>query len=75
MTSARTLLNRVARLEHARRPRISRIALAYGSFEASAAQVRQEVAEGKLDRIDMMGESGEGGVLRCLLRWEKEGLI
>lgn len=56
---------RVARLEYARRPRLSRIAAAYGSFEAFAEQVRQEMAAGALDRDFPLPE---------LERWEREKL-
>lgn len=75
MASARTLLNRVARLEVARAPKRSRIARAFGSFDAFEAQVRQEIEAGALDRIDMLGETGDGGVLRCLRQWEEAGLV
>lgn len=75
MASALALLNRVARLEVARQPRKSRIALAFGSFDAFEEQVRQEVEAGSLDRIDMLGETGDGGVLRCLRQWEAAGLV
>ncbi|AZQ66055.1 hypothetical protein EF888_02295 [Silicimonas algicola] len=74
MGSARALLARVARLEDARRPRLSRIARAYGSFDAFEARIRVEAEAGGLDRIDWLGEKGDGGVLRCLRRWEEEGL-
>ncbi|AVW90638.1 hypothetical protein [Celeribacter baekdonensis] len=75
MPNARSLLNRVARLEEARVPKRSRIARAFGSFDAFEEQVRQEVEAGALDRIDMLGETGDGGVLRCLRQWEEDGLI
>ena len=65
MSSARSLLNRVARLEYARAPKLSRIARAYGSFEAFAEQMRQEMAAGALDR---------DFPLPHLERWEREGL-
>ncbi|WP_179300234.1 hypothetical protein [Pseudothioclava arenosa] len=39
-----------------------------------ASGIRAEAEAGSLDRIDMLGESGDGGVLRCLRRWEEEGL-
>lgn len=77
MGSPRALLARVARLEYARRPRLSRIAAAFGSFDAFEEQTLAEVESGSLDRIDWLGETddGSGGVLNCLRRWEREGLI
>ena len=65
MPSARTLLNRVARLEAARAPKFSRIARAYGSFDAFADQVRAEIEAGVLDR---------DFPLTHLERWEREQL-
>ncbi len=65
MSSARTLLNRVARLEAARAPKLSRIARAYGSFDAFAEQVRAVVAAGVLDRDFPLIE---------IERWERERL-
>jgi hypothetical protein len=65
MLSTRTLLNRVARLEAARAPKLSRIARAYGSFDAFAEQIRAEVEVGVLDR---------DFPLPHLERWEREGL-
>ena len=75
MASARSLLNRVAKLEYARQRPKSRIELAYGSFDAFAEQVRGEVGAGALDRTDMLGETGDGGVLRCLRQWHEMGLV
>lgn len=75
MASPRALLARVARLEHARRPKLSRIARAFGSFDEFEAQVRHEAEVGALDGRDWLGDNGDGGVLRCLRRWEEEGLI
>ena len=74
MAGVRGLLARVQRIKVARQPRKSRLALAFGSFANFEAQIRAEVEAGSLDRIDMLGESGDGGVLRCLRRWEEEGL-
>ena len=66
MASPRALLARVARLEHARRPKLSRIARAYGSFDAFAEQVRAEIEAGALDRDFPLIQ---------LERWEREGLM
>lgn len=65
MPSPRTLLSRVARLEVARAPKRSRIALAFGSFDAFEERVRQEMEAGALDR---------DFPLPHLERWEREGL-
>lgn len=65
MSSARTLLARVARLEYARAPKLSRIARAFGSFEAFAEQVRRDMEAGALDRDFPLAE---------LERWEREKL-
>ncbi|MFD1344816.1 hypothetical protein ACFQ4E_20470 [Litorisediminicola beolgyonensis] len=65
MDIARTLLNRFARLEAARAPKLSRIARAYCGFVAFAEQVRAEIAAGVLDRDFPLME---------LQRWEREKL-
>ncbi|OOY11367.1 hypothetical protein BMG00_16745 [Thioclava marina] len=65
MSSARSLLTRVARLEAARAPKLSRIAKAYGSFDAFAEQVRRDMEAGVLDR---------DFPLPHLERWEREKL-
>lgn len=74
MSAVRGMLARVQRIQGARKPRQSRIVRAFGSFASFEAQIRAEVEAGSLDRIDMLGGSGDGGVLRCLRRWEEEGL-
>lgn len=66
MASPRALLARVARLEYARQPKLSRIARVYGSFDAFAEKVKQEIEAGALDREFPLTE---------LERWEREGLI
>lgn len=45
--------------------------LATPEFEA---EVRADVETGKLDRIDMVGEYGNGGVLAALQRTYRESL-
>ncbi|MFN6976745.1 MAG: hypothetical protein ACK4OP_01350 [Gemmobacter sp.] len=50
VSRARTLLQRVAKLEAARAPQLSPIELAYGSFAAFEAEVLADIAAGKLDR-------------------------
>jgi len=67
------MLTRVPRLEQARAP-TSPFVRAYGSFEAFADFVRAEVEAGLIDRRDMLGADGNGGVLRALLRWDREGM-
>lgn len=68
MPAPRALLARVQRLERGRDPP----ALAYLGSDDFEAQVRADVEAGKLDRIDMLGENGQGGVLACLKRWTRE---
>ena len=62
MTSVRTMLARVQRLEQARQAPVSPIVAAYGSIEAFAAD-----ADG-LDAIDF------AGVVAALQRWERDGV-
>jgi hypothetical protein len=51
-------------------PRISPFALvATPEFEA---ELRADVESGKLDRLDMLGEDGNGGVLVAVKRWHRE---
>lgn len=75
MTGARSLLGRVRRLEQARAAPVSPIERAYGSLEAFEAAVRAEIDAGKLDRRDMVGESGDGGVLRAIRGWHQQGVF
>lgn len=65
--SARALLARVARLERERAPARSPFSLAYGSFEAFAAECEARMGEGRLDRADF------SVVLRAIGRWEGDG--
>lgn len=65
--SARGLLARVARLERERAPERSPFAVAYGSFEAFAAECEARMGDGRLDRADF------SVVLRALARWECDG--
>lgn len=60
------MLRRVQRLEAARAAPRSPIEAAYGSLAAFEAQVADEVAAGKLDRIDM------AGVIAALRRWHAD---
>lgn len=70
MASTRALLARVHKLE---RGRADHPIAEFGTPEFEA-QIRAECAEGKLDARDWLGESGTGGVLRCLQRWADERL-
>ena len=47
-------------------------ALAHLGSDEFEAQIRAEVDAGKLDRIDMLGEDGRGGVLAALQGWATE---
>lgn len=68
MATARSLLREVRRLQAAHdAPAIAR----FGTPEFEA-QIRAEVAERKLDRIDMLGEDGKGGVLAALQGWARD---
>ena len=69
MSNVRALLTRVAKLEAARAAPRSPLELAYGSLAAFEDVVRADVSAGKLDRIDMLGEDGNSGVLACIRRW------
>jgi hypothetical protein len=63
------MLARVQRLEQARAPILSPIALAFGAFgafDAFAAESEADMADGKLSRQDF------GVVLQCLRRWETD---
>jgi hypothetical protein len=60
------MLARVQRLEQARAVR-SPFALAFGSFEAFAAECEADMAAGRLDSTDFPV------VLASLARWERDG--
>lgn len=75
MAGVQGLRARVQRIEVARQPRKLHLALAFGSFAIFEVQIRAEVEAGSLDRTGWLGEDGDGGVLRCLRRWEEEDLI
>lgn len=66
MAGVRSMLARVKRIEAARAPVLSPIALAFGSFETHAAFADQQVAAGVLDRLDFPV------VVHCLRRWEAD---
>lgn len=67
MRNVRSLMRRVQKLEQARLP-------PYAWLDEFEAEVRAGVETHKLDRIDMLGEDGMGGVLGALRRWERDGL-
>lgn len=50
-------------------PPASPIERAYGSIDVFAAAIRADVDSGVLDRGDMVGPTGDGGVLRAILNW------
>lgn len=68
MPSARSLLNQLKRHQASQQSP----AIAHFGTPEFEAEVRAKVAEGKLDRIDMLGENGTGGVLAALQRWAAE---
>lgn len=74
MARVDALLRRVQRLELARAAPRTPFEVAYGSLDAFAAQVRADVESGKLDRRDMVGEDGDGGILRAILGWHEQGV-
>jgi hypothetical protein len=50
----------------------SPVELVFGSFEAFADKTRADVAAGLLDRDDMLGPNGNGGVLRAIQAWHDQ---
>jgi hypothetical protein len=68
MSSARSMLARVARLETAGTTPCSPIELAYGSLGAWEAEVQADIASGKADPVEMPV------VLKCIRRWHDEKL-
>ena len=68
MTSVRSMLDRVRKLEAARAAPRSPIELTYGSFDAFEDQTLALIDEGKLDRGDMVA------VLTALRRWHADRL-
>lgn len=72
MSSVRSLMERVRRLEAARTSPKSPVELVYGSLEAFAERTRADVDAGLLDRADMLGPDGNGGVLRAIQAWHDQ---
>lgn len=68
MAGVRGLLTRVQRLE---RGGVMHPIARFGTDEFEA-EFRASVEANNLDRIDMFGETGSGGVLACLQRWARE---
>ncbi|QZP07084.1 hypothetical protein [Caenibius sp. WL] len=67
MSSVRSLLSRVQRLEKARTVPRSPFEVAYGSLDAFAEEVQAGIDAGAYDRIDMPI------VLICIRRWHSDG--
>jgi len=65
-------MERVRRLEAAQSAPKSPIETAFGSFSAYADRVREQVEAGQLDRRDMLGEDGNGGILRTIQAWHEQ---
>ncbi len=61
------MLARVKRIEAARAPALSPIALAFGSFDTFAAWADEQQRESVLDPLDFPV------VVHCLRRWEGDG--
>jgi hypothetical protein len=72
VSSVRALAERVRRLEAARTAAKSPVELVFGSFEAFAEKTRADVAAELLDRDDMLGPDGNGGVLRAIQAWHDQ---
>jgi len=68
MSSVRSMLARVARLEQARAAPRSPFEEAFGSVDAWAAEIEAGIAAGTYDAIDMPV------VITCVRRWHAEGL-
>ena len=68
MTSARSLLTRVAKLEAARVTPKSPFEVSYGSLDAFADKVNADIAASKLDRVD--GPM----LLQAVLKWHRDRL-
>lgn len=75
MSGVRSLLTRVARLEQARVAPRSPIERWCGSLEAFEEETRAAVEAGSLDRMDMYGADGNGGVMRAIRAWHEQGLF
>ncbi|WP_417773334.1 hypothetical protein [Stappia sp.] len=75
MSVPRSLFARVRKLEEARAPVMSPIEQWYGSFGSFEDETRAQVEAGALDRTDMLGETGEGGVIRALRAWHEQALF
>jgi hypothetical protein len=67
MPSARHLLRQARTLKDARD---NHPIAEFGTTEFEA-EFRASVEANGLDRIDMLGENGNGGVLRCLQSWAR----
>lgn len=65
MPSVQSLIARIERLE---RVQVEHPIAQFGTAEFEA-EFRASVVANGLDPIDMLGENGDGGVLRCLKSW------
>jgi len=74
MPNVRALAERVRRLEAARAAPKSPLDVLYGSFDTFAAALRADVDAGQLDRADVVGPDGNGGILNALRRWHDNRL-
>jgi len=67
MVGIRSMFSRVVKLEQARAPVLSPIAIAFGSFDNFTAWVDEQMAAGVLDPRDFPI------VVHCLRRYEADG--
>ncbi len=67
MAGVRSMLARVKRIEAARAPAVSPIALAFGSFDGFTAWAGEQMAARTLCPVDFPV------VILCLDRWERDG--
>jgi hypothetical protein len=68
MTSIRSLLGRVQKLERSTATLLSPFEIAYGSLEAFEGSMQQGIVSGTLDGRDMEV------VIGCVRRWHRENM-
>lgn len=75
MPSTRAMLERVRRLEQARTAPRSPLERWYGSLAAFEQDAREQVDAGSLDRVDWLGENGDGGIMRAIRAWHEQDVF
>lgn len=73
--AVRSLLGRVKKLEQARAAPRSPIERWFGSLDAFEQDTLAQVDAGALDRADIYGADGNGGVMRAIRVWHEQGLF